>query len=151
MKTLVTTITVLAFAPSCLLAGHAGSAKSQAAPQHETATAGANSSSRADMYYEFSLGHVLEQQYEATGQSDTAQQAIDAYKKALALSPNSSVIKERLAEIYAKSQHIREAVAEAQEALTVDPSDLDAHRLLARIYIRNLGDTSSGEIQRENQ
>jgi tetratricopeptide (TPR) repeat protein len=145
---LLTTIAVLGFAPSCLLAGQA-TLNSPSSAQHQTAP-DANPSSRADMYYEFSLGHVLEQQYEATGQSETAQQAIEAYKKALALSPDSSVIKERLAEIYAKSQHIRDAVAEAQEALKLDPHYLDAHRLLARIYIRNLGDMSSGEIQREN-
>ena len=57
---------------------------------------------------------------------------------------------ERLAEIYAKSQRIRDAVAEAQQALKTDPDNVDAHRLLARIYVRNLGDMTAGDVQQEN-
>ena len=79
-----------------------------------------------------------------------ATQSIDAYKKALELDPGSSVIRERLAEIYAKSQHIREAVAEAQQVLKIDPNNVDAHRLLARIYVRTLGDMNAGDVQQEN-
>ena len=107
-------------------------------------------SQRGDLYYYFTLGHVLEQQYEMTGRAELAAQSIDAYKKALELSPRSSVAMERLAEIYAKSQHIRDAVVEAQEALKIDPKNVDAHRLLARVYIRSLGDMGAGEVQKEN-
>ena len=60
------------------------------------------------------MGHVDEMQFELTGQPDLATQSIEAYKKALELAPGSSVIMERLAEIYAKSQHIRDAVEQAQ-------------------------------------
>ena len=69
---------------------------------------------RGDVYYYFTMGHVDEQQYELTGRADLATQAIESYKKALELAPGSPVIKERLAEIYAKSQHMREAVEQAQ-------------------------------------
>ena len=86
------------------------------------------------------MGHLDEQQYELTGRAEQATESIESYKKALALAPGSPVIMERLAEIYAKSQRIREAVAQAQEALKTDPDNLDAHRLLARIYVRTLGD-----------
>src|SRR5271169_6682246 len=104
---------------------------------------------RGDVYYYFTLGHVDEQQYELTGSADLATQAIESYKKALELAPGSPVIKERLAEIYAKSQHLREAVEQAQGALKLDPSNVDAHKLLARIYVRELGDLSAGEVQKE--
>ena len=96
------------------------------------------------------MGHVDEMQFELTGQSDLATQSIESYKKALELAPGSSVIMERLAEIYAKSQHIRDAVEQAQAALKVDPNNVDAHRLLARIYVRTLGDLSAGDVQKEN-
>src|SRR5215469_3264015 len=105
---------------------------------------------RADLYYYFSLGHLNEQQYELTGRSEQAAESIENYKKALALQPGSPVIMERLAEIYAKSQRIRDAVAEAQEVLKIDPNNLAAHRLLARIYVRTLGDANAGELQKEN-
>ena len=49
------------------------------------------------------------------------------------------MIIERLAETYAKSQHIRDAVSQAEQALKEDPDNLNAHRLLARIYVRTLG------------
>src|SRR5271163_315581 len=104
---------------------------------------------RGDVYYYFTLGHVDEQQYELTGRADLATQAIESYKKALELAPGSPVIRERLAEIYAKSQRLREAVEQAQETLKTDPNNVDAHRLLARIYVRELGDLSAGEVQKE--
>ena len=105
---------------------------------------------RADLYYYFAMGHLNEQQYELTGRSEQAAEAIDFYKKALALQPGSPVIMERLAEIYAKSQRIRDAVAQAQEVLKIDANNLAAHRLLARIYVRTLGDANAGELQKEN-
>src|SRR5207245_8346878 len=56
---------------------------------------------------------------------------------------------ERLAEIYFKSQRIRDAVLEAQEILKRDPDNLPARRLLAHIYVRTLGDLSGAAGQRE--
>jgi tetratricopeptide (TPR) repeat protein len=117
---------------------------SKAAP-NQTDEAG-----RADLYYYFAMGHLSEQQYELTGRSEQAAESVDFYKKALALQPGSPVIMERLAEIYAKSQRIREAVAQAQEVLKIDPNYLAAHRLLARIYVRTLGDANAGDLQKEN-
>ena len=106
--------------------------------------------SHADAYYYFTMGHMLEQQFEMSSSGDLATQAIDSYKKALAIEPDSATILERLAEIYAKSQHIRDAVIQAQAALKLDPDNVDAHRLLARNYVRTLGDMSAGEVQQEN-
>src|SRR5271165_221098 len=91
----------------------------------------AEQGSQADAYFYFAQGHLEELQYELTSDAQSATQSIESYKRALAIDPNSAVIKERLAEIYAKSQHIRDAVVQAQEALQVDPKNVDAHRLLA--------------------
>ncbi|MGA8766321.1 MAG: tetratricopeptide repeat protein [Candidatus Acidiferrales bacterium] len=110
----------------------------------------ASDSSRADAFYYFTMGHLQERQYEMTSSAEFATQSIESYKKALELDPGSAVIMERLAEIYAKSQHIRDAVIQAQNALKIDPDNVDAHRLLARIYVRTLGDMSAGEVQQEN-
>ena len=79
-------------------------------------------SSHADAYYYFTMGHLEEQEFELNASADVATQSVESYKKALALEPNSAVILERLAEIYAKSQHIRDAVLQAQEALKIDPN-----------------------------
>jgi tetratricopeptide (TPR) repeat protein len=112
-------------------------------------SAAAAPSERADAYYNFTMGHVYEQQYENTSKAEYATQAIDFYKKAYALDPKSPVIGERLAEMYWKAQRIRDAVAEAQEILKRDPNDVPTRRLLARIYLRSLGDLSGNGGQSE--
>src|ERR1700683_2316556 len=70
---------------------------------------------RGDIYYYFTMGHVDEQQYELTGRAELATQAIEAYKKALELSPDSPVIRERLAGICAKLPRKRGAGAEPHD------------------------------------
>lgn len=119
--------------------------QSQASGDTKSANAGAG-----DAYYYFTMGHLAEQQYEITNNGDMATQAIDAYKKALDLEPNSPTIMERLAEVYAKSQRIRDAVSQAQQVLKVDANNVAARRLLARIYVRTLGDVNAGAMQQEN-
>ena len=111
-----------------------------ATPASDTAIA---PSSRAESYYEYTLGHLYEQKFETTNDSEYATQAIDAYKKAYALDPKSPVIGERLAEMYWKAQRVHEAIAEAQEILKRDPNDVPTRRLLGRIYLRSLGDLTS--------
>lgn len=95
------------------------------------------------------MGHYYAQRYQVTSQSEDANKAIDFYKKAFVLDSSSQQIGDELAEIYFQSQHIRDAVTEAQSMLARDPENLGAHRLLARIYIRTLGDLSNTSGQRD--
>jgi tetratricopeptide (TPR) repeat protein len=128
------------------------SAPAAAMPQEPVAsseTAPATDATRAESYYDFTMGHIYEQQYESTSNAEYATKAIEAYKKAYALDPKSPVIGERLAEMYWKAQRIREAVAEAQEILKREPDNVQSRRLLGRIYLRSLGDVSSGNGQSE--
>jgi tetratricopeptide (TPR) repeat protein len=140
-----------------VLTGVSTSAAMAQAPQEQptspkTATSAkdsSNESSRAEAYYNFTMGHIYEQQYEATSSSEYATKSIEAYKKAYALDPKSQVIGERLAEMYWKAQRIRDAVAEAQEILKRDPDNVQSRRLLGRIYLRSLGDVSATNGQPE--
>jgi tetratricopeptide (TPR) repeat protein len=109
----------------------------------------ADADSRADAYYDFTLGHYYQQEYEASSHADDANKAIDFYKKAYSLDPKSQQISEELAEIYYQSQRIHDAVLEAQSIITKDPDNLPARRLLARIYVRTLGDMSDISGQRD--
>lgn len=113
------------------------------------ATSASAQGDRADAYYNFTIGHIYEQQYEATSSPEYATKAIEAYKKAYALDPKSPVIGERLAEMYWKAQRIKDAVNEAQQILKRDPNDVQSRRLLGRIYLRSLGDLSAGNGQSE--
>ncbi|MCL6566652.1 MAG: tetratricopeptide repeat protein [Acidobacteriia bacterium] len=120
------------------------------APAASEAGSPASSADRqAEAYYHFSMGHSYEQLFESTARSEYASLAIEHFKKAYELDPASTVIGERLAEMYAKTQRIRDAVLEAQEVIRRDPNNLPARRLLARIYLRTLGSWSAAERQRE--
>jgi tetratricopeptide (TPR) repeat protein len=110
----------------------------------------ATESAKADAFYYFAIGHLDEQQYEITGRGDLATESIESYKKALEYAPGSPVIMERLAEIYSKLQRTRDAENQALAVLNVDPDNLAAHRLLARIYVRELGDMNASELQKES-
>ena len=119
-----------------------------------TATTAASSqqkvTARADAYYNFTMGHIYEQQYEQTGAGEYATRAIDAYKRAYALDPQSPIIGERLAEMYWKAQRIHDAVTEANQVLKRNPDDLPTHRLLALVYLRSMGDLNGGNVQGES-
>ncbi|HKE35147.1 MAG TPA: tetratricopeptide repeat protein [Candidatus Acidoferrum sp.] len=106
-------------------------------------------SGRAQAYFNYTMGHIYEQQYEATSNADYATKSIEAYKKAYALDPKSPVIGERLAEMYWKAQRTKEAETEAKDILKRDPNDVQSRRLLGRIYLRSLGDMNAGNGQSE--
>lgn len=126
----------------------------QTAQQQKTETgpvepAASATSSRAEAYFNYTMGHIAEQQYEASSRSDYALQAIEYYKKAYALDPKSPVIGERLAEMYWKAQRVRDAEAEAQSLLKRNPDDVQTRRLLGHIYLRSLGNAGEATGQSE--
>lgn len=116
----------------------------------QSANASPVNSQQADLYFDLMMGHLKELQFEESGSADAADESISYYQKALQISPHASVILERMAEIDAKSQHNADAIAAAQAALQSDPSNVDAHRLLARIYVRSLSDQSVGAAQQKD-
>ncbi|GAC1625074.1 MAG: tetratricopeptide repeat protein [Candidatus Acidiferrum sp.] len=132
-----------------ILAMGAAVAAGQAPVAAAQADGSGTMSARAEAYYDFTMGHIYEQQYEASSNAEYATKSIDAYKKAYALDPKSPVIGERLAEMYWKAQRVKDAVTEAQEVLKRDPNDVAPRKLLGRIYLRSLGDLSPGSGQSE--
>jgi tetratricopeptide (TPR) repeat protein len=103
----------------------------------------------AQAYYDFVMGHYYAQEYEINSRSDDADKSIEFYKKAFDLDSSSQQIGDELAEIYFQAQRVRDAVNEAQSILAKDPDNLGAHRLLARIYVRTLGDMSDTSGQHD--
>jgi tetratricopeptide (TPR) repeat protein len=93
---------------------------------------------QANAYSNFILGHMSQENYEDTGDQSYADQAIAFYKKALTLDPGAVEIRLKMAETYAESQRLTDAVETAQAILKDHPDDLATHRLLARIYVRSL-------------
>jgi tetratricopeptide (TPR) repeat protein len=102
---------------------------------------------RAEAYYNYTMGHLNEVYYLTTSRSEFATAAIEFYKKAYELDPDSSAIAEHLAEMYYQAQRTRDAVTEAQAIIQKDPNNLPARRLLARVYLRTLGDLNGASSQ----
>jgi tetratricopeptide (TPR) repeat protein len=87
---------------------------------------------RAEAYYHFSKARLLDEQGQAS-------QAIDEYKKALELDPNNSLIYSEMAQSYLRSNRTREAAETAGKAISVDPDNIEAHKLLSAIYLQTIG------------
>ena len=79
-----------------------------------------------------------------TGRTEFTSKAVEEYKAALEADPSSLYLASTLAELYARSGDIREAIVEAQDVISNDPNNLDARRLLGRIYLRSIGDLQGG-------
>jgi len=99
---------------------------------------------RAAAYYHYSLAHLYEDMVTNYGRPEYAAQAIEEYKLALQDDPTSKDLATGLADMYFRLGRIRDSVLAAQDMVKRDPSNLEAHKLLARIYVRSLGDMDQG-------
>jgi tetratricopeptide (TPR) repeat protein len=99
---------------------------------------------RAAAYYHYSVAHMYEDQFGVYNRSDLATKSIEEYRLAIESDPTSEYLTASLAELYAKTGRIRDAVLEAQDILKKDPNNLEAHKLLGRIYLRSLEGVQSG-------
>ncbi len=99
---------------------------------------------RAAAYYHYGLAHMYEEQITIYGRSELANKAMEEYRLAIEADSSSEFLTSALAELYVKTGRIRDAVLEAQEIIKRDPNNLEAHKLLGRIYLRSLGDLPGG-------
>lgn len=96
---------------------------------------------RAQSYYHAALAQMYEEQAVNSGRPEYVQHAIEEYKAAINADPNSSELYDGLADLYFRvPAHMRDAESTAREVLKNHPDDVDAHKLLGRIYLRQLGE-----------
>src|ERR1700691_2938022 len=99
---------------------------------------------RAAAYYHYTMAHLYEEQVAMYGRSELVTKAIEEYRQAIEADPGSEYLTSALAELYTRAGRIRDAVLEAQDILKRDPNNLEAHKLLGRIYLKSLGDVQAG-------
>jgi tetratricopeptide (TPR) repeat protein len=99
---------------------------------------------RASAYYHFTLAHSYEEMATTYGRPEYAQRAIEEYKLALNADPTSKYLNNGLAELYYKTGRVKDAIYAAQEQLKKDPNNVEAHKLLGRVYLRSLGESQNG-------
>jgi tetratricopeptide (TPR) repeat protein len=81
----------------------------------------------AEAYYQFLLGRHLESEGNPVG-------AMAAFGEAARLDPKSAEIRVEIASLHARENRLAEATTMAEAALTLDPSNTGANRLLGFIY-----------------
>jgi len=113
-------------------------ADSPAAAGEQSAVAKSKTPDRAAAYY------MYEEQGATYGRSELLNKAVEEYRAAIDADPTSAYLTSGLAELYAKTGRIRDAVIEAQDIIKKSPNNLEARRLLGRIYLRSLGDMQAG-------
>jgi len=134
-----------------LVPATAASAQSQSPTQPAASAAGATANQksaapaaagldRAQSYYHSALAHIYEEQAIASGRPEYMRHAVEEYKTALSADPNSPELNDELADLYFRTGQAREAESTARGLLKNSPNDIDAHRLLGRIYLRQLSE-----------
>ena len=99
---------------------------------------------RASAYYHYALAHSYEEMATTYGRPDYATRAIEEYKLALNADPESQYLNAHLAELYFQTGRVRDAISAAQDEIKKNPENLEAHKLLGRIYLRSLGNMQNG-------
>jgi len=107
------------------------------------ADASAQEQNRSVAYYHLALANIYEDEALENGNTDAARLAVDEYKYAINGDPSSPQLNDGLAELYFRTGHVHEAEVTARGLLKTTPNDVDAHKLLGRIYLRQLSDASN--------
>jgi tetratricopeptide (TPR) repeat protein len=117
-------------------AAFAQTAPAPVAPAASTASA----PDRSLAYYHAALAGAYADDAISQGRPDLLNKAIEEYKVALNADPNSPAIQNSLAQLYLGVGRVREAETTARILLKNAPDDIDAHKLLSRVYLRQLGE-----------
>jgi len=80
-----------------------------------------------DAYNQYLVGRRLERDDDVDG-------AIAAYKRAIALDPMAADVYAELAGVYLRQNRVGESITAGEQALTLAPDNLEAHRVLGTLY-----------------
>jgi len=112
--------------------------------QAEPTQAAAPAPDRAQAYYHVALADIDEDEAAESGRPEFETRAIEEYKLALNADPGSPELNDGLAELYFNSGRVHDAEVTARALLKSTPNDAEAHKLLGRIYLRQLGESQNG-------
>jgi len=133
----------LSLAASSLVALPAVSAQAQTAATAATAdkSTEARPSDRSQAYFHAAMASLYQEEAVNSGRPEYFQHAIEEYKAAINADPGSAMLYDGLADLYFRTPgHVHDAELTARELLKTSPDDIDAHKLLGRIYLRQLGE-----------
>ena len=112
--------------------------------------ANAPDNTKAGAYYNFAMGRLYAELAGAySNRNDYVSKAIQHYQDALKLDPSAGIIFEELTDLYIQTNRLRDAVTQAEDLLKQNPDNLDARRMLGRIYTRMAGDSQAGKVNED--
>jgi tetratricopeptide (TPR) repeat protein len=116
-------------------------------PQPTASQPAATEPDKAGAYYNFAMGRLYAGMAQSEGnKNDYINKSIQHYKEALRLAPSASIVFEELTDLLIATNRLADAVAQAEEMLKLNPENLDARRMLGRIYTRMVADPRQGRI-----
>ncbi|MGA3033630.1 MAG: tetratricopeptide repeat protein [Terracidiphilus sp.] len=146
ISSLAAAMLILPVAPMCAQSAAIGTPSPTPAtvPTPAKTTPAPTETNRAVAYYHLALASVYEDDAISEGRSDEVNRAIEEYKLALNADPNSAELNNGLADLYFRTGRVHDAEVTARTLLKTSPNDIDAHKLLGRIYLRQLGEGENG-------
>lgn len=90
------------------------------------------------------MAGIYEDEAMNTGKPEFVEHAIEEYKAALDADPDSPELYNGLADLYFRTGRTQDAENTARLVLKNSPDNLDANKLLGRIYLRQLGEQNAG-------
>jgi tetratricopeptide (TPR) repeat protein len=109
-------------------------------------TANTNAPDKSGAYYHFAMGRLYAELAEADGSKEDITKAIQHYQEALKLDPSAHMIFDELTDLYIRTGRLRDAITQAEDLLKQSPENLDARRMLGRIYWALVGNSRDGRI-----
>jgi len=116
-----------------LMASLGAAGFAQSAPQAPATSA---TDAKAGAYYDFVMGRLYAELAASEGNRDYINKALQHYQDALKADPSVGIIYDELTSLYLEIRRPADGAAFAEDLLKQNPDNLNARRMLGRIYLQ---------------
>ncbi len=110
------------------------------APTQPNALPNSHADARSQAYFHAAMAGMYEDEAMNTGRPEYVQHAVEEYKAAINADPSSPQLYNGLADLYFRTGRTHDAETTARQVLKTDADNIDALKLLGRIYLRQLSE-----------